>query len=257
MEIKIISLNLNGIRSAARKGVFEWLGKQHADIVCFQETKAQLDQLDNTILRPSEWNTCFSDAEKKGYSGVAIYSKKPPILVKKSFGLEESDKEGRFIQFDFKDFSIVSVYFPSGSSGIVRQDMKYRFMDKFESWLRNNKKQLKNFVICGDWNIAHKEIDLKNWRGNKKNSGFLPEERAWLDKIFKNYNLFDAYRFLHPFKEEYTWWSNRGKAWENNVGWRIDYQIVGSTFAKCVQSSDIYTAERFSDHAPLIINYKD
>ena len=255
--MKIISLNLNGIRSAVRKGLIKWIAKQNADVICFQETKAQIDQL-NTIISSFEgWHNSFSDAEKKGYSGVAIFSKKTPHFISNSFGFEEADREGRFIQFDFKEFSIVSIYFPSGSSGEERQDMKYRFMEEFEIWLESRKKDLKKFIICGDINIAHHEIDLKNWKANKKNSGFLPEERNWLSKIFEKYNLFDAYRTLYPAREEYTWWSNRGKAWDNNVGWRIDYQIIGSDFVKKIRAAEIYRSERFSDHAPLIINYGD
>ena len=255
--MKVISLNLNGIRSAVRKGLIKWIEKQHADLICFQETKAQIEQLTTIMSSFQDWHTSFSDAEKKGYSGVAIFSKKPPQLISKSFGFREADREGRFIQFDFEKLSIVSVYFPSGSSGMERQDMKYRFMEEFEKWLNSRKKDLKKIIICGDLNIAHNEIDLKNWKGNKKNSGFLPEERAWLSKVFKKYNLFDAYRTLYPNAEEYTWWSNRGKAWDNNVGWRIDYQVVGSDYIKKIKSAEIYRTERFSDHAPLVISYDD
>lgn len=255
--MKVISLNLNGIRSAVRKGLIKWIEKQQADLICFQETKAQIEQLTTIMSSFQDWHTAFSDAEKKGYSGVAIFSKKPPQLISKSFGFREADREGRFIQFDFEKLSIVSVYFPSGSSGMERQDMKYRFMEEFEKWLNSRKKDLKKIIICGDLNIAHNEIDLKNWKGNKKNSGFLPEERAWLSKVFKKYNLFDAYRTLYPNTEEYTWWSNRGKAWDNNVGWRIDYQVVGSDYIKKIKSAEIYRTERFSDHAPLVISYDD
>ena len=255
--MKVISLNLNGIRSAVRKGLIKWIEKQQADLICFQETKAQIQQLTTIMSSFQDWHTAFSDAEKKGYSGVAIFSKKPPQLISKSFGFREADREGRFIQFDFEKLSIVSVYFPSGSSGMERQDMKYRFMEEFEKWLNSRKKDLKKIIICGDLNIAHNEIDLKNWKGNKKNSGFLPEERAWLSKVFKRYNLFDAYRTLYPDAEEYTWWSNRGKAWDNNVGWRIDYQVVGSDYIKKIKSAEIYKTERFSDHAPLVISYDD
>lgn len=255
--MKVISLNLNGIRSAVRKGLIKWIEKQQADLICFQETKAQIEQLTTIMSSFQDWHTAFSDAEKKGYSGVAIFSKKPPELISKSFGFREADREGRFIQFDFEKLSIVSVYFPSGSSGMERQDMKYRFMEEFEKWLNSRKKDLKKIIICGDLNIAHNEIDLKNWKGNKKNSGFLPEERAWLGKVFKKYNLFDAYRTLYPNREEYTWWSNRGKAWDNNVGWRIDYQVVGSDYIKKIKSAEIYRTERFSDHAPLVISYDD
>ena len=169
---------------------------------------------------------------------------------------KQTEKAGLF-NLIFEKLSIVSVYFPSGSSGMERQDMKYRFMEEFEKWLNSRKKDLKKFIICGDLNIAHNEIDLKNWKGNRKNSGFLPEERAWLSKVFKKYNLFDAYRTLYPNDEEYTWWSNRGKAWDNNVGWRIDYQVVGSDYIKKIKSAEIYRTERFSDHAPLVISYDD
>ncbi len=255
--MKIISLNLNGIRSAVRKGLIKWIAGQNADVICFQETKAQIDQLNTIIPSFKGWHTSFSDAEKKGYSGVAIFSKKRPDSISKSFGFEEADREGRFIQFDFEKFSIVSIYFPSGSSGARRQDMKYRFMEEFEIWLESRKKDLKKFIICGDLNIAHHEIDLKNWKANKKNSGFLLEERNWLSKIFDEYNLFDAYRTLYPAREAYTWWSNRGNAWDNNVGWRIDYQVIGSNFVEKIDTAEILRSERFSDHAPLIINYLD
>ena len=184
--MKVISLNLNGIRSAVRKGLIKWIEKQHADLICFQETKAQIEQLTTIMSSFQDWHTSFSDAEKKGYSGVAIFSKKRPKLISKSFGFREADREGRFIQFDFERLSIVSVYFPSGSSGMERQDMKYRFMEEFEKWLNSKGKDLKKFIICGDLNIAHNEIDLKNWKGNRKNSDFYQKNVIGSAKYSKN-----------------------------------------------------------------------
>jgi len=231
------------------------MARQKADVVCLQETKAQISDLPTQLSRPKNWYSYFSDANKKGYSGVAIYSRLEPELVEDSFGFDEADNEGRFLLTKFGPLSVVSVYFPSGSSGPLRQEAKYRFLKEFNSWLSVQTKKSQSLIICGDWNIAHKQIDLKNWRSNKNNSGFLPEERAWLDKILAAYSLQDAFRLVDPNPDQYTWWSNRGRAWENNVGWRIDYQIISDDLAGRVTSADIYKRKRFSDHAPLSITY--
>jgi len=246
-----MTLNTNGIRAAHRKGFFGWMLKQDVDVVCIQETKAQTHQLSEEILSPKGYVGFFNDAEKKGYSGVAIYSRQQPDKIKKNLGWDPADSEGRYIQADFGSLSIISLYLPSGSSSEERQIIKYDFMARFMPVLKKYRRQKRNYIICGDWNIAHKEIDLKNWRGNKKNSGFLPEERAWMDTLFNNVGMVDAFREINQQEDQYTWWSNRGQAWAKNVGWRIDYHGLKGK----INSAEIYKAERFSDHAPLIMEY--
>lgn len=254
---KIISLNANGIRAAARKGFFDWLPQQNADVVCIQETKAQFDQLEaDPNFFPDGYHHYYVDAQKKGYSGVAIYCRNKPTKVVTKLGVEEFDNEGRYLEVQFKDIAVVSLYAPSGSSGEERQQAKFRFMDVFMQHLKSLKRRKREYIICGDWNIAHKEIDLKNWKGNKKNSGFLPEERAWLDDLFYKENFVDAFREVNQQEDQFTWWSNRGQAWAKNVGWRIDYQIATPGLKGLATSESIYKDERFSDHAPLILNYK-
>lgn len=253
--MRIITLNVNGIRSAATKGFFEWMVKQKADVICLQETKAQEHQLGDTI-RPEGYYAYFFDAEKKGYSGVAIYTPHKPDKVITGLGWECADKEGRYIQVDFGNLSVVSLYMPSGTTGEIRQAVKYEFMDHYESVLAKQLNSKREYIICGDWNIAHKQIDIKNWRGNQKNSGFLPEERAWLDKVFGHIGWVDAFRVVNQETDQYTWWSNRGQAWAKNVGWRIDYQVITPGLRDKVESASIYKAQRFSDHAPLIMDYK-
>ena len=254
--MRIISLNLNGIRSAFRKDLLPWLAQQDADIVCMQELKAQAADMSPDMLAPQGYHGYFHYAEKKGYSGVGIYCKEKPQAVVEGLGINEFDQEGRYIEAQFDRFSVISVYLPSGSSGEERQAMKYKFMAAFLPHLIQLHNSGREVVICGDWNIAHREIDLKNWRGNRKNSGFLPEERAWLTQVFDEVGFVDVFRRLHPELEAYTWWSNRGQAWAKNVGWRIDYQIATPAIANTAQSADIYRDQRFSDHAPLIIDYE-
>jgi exodeoxyribonuclease-3 len=253
--MKIITLNTNGIRAAHRKGFFEWMLKQDVDVVCIQETKAQTHQLSEEILSPKGYVGFFNDAEKKGYSGVAIYTRQQPDEIKTTLGWYHADTEGRYIQVDFGSLSIISLYLPSGSSSEDRQTIKFEFMDRFMPVLEKYRKQKRNYIICGDWNIAHKEIDLKNWRGNMKNSGFLPEERAWMDTLFDEVGMVDAFREINQQNDQYTWWSNRGQAWAKNVGWRIDYQIVSPSMSEKILSAEIYKEERFSDHAPLTMVY--
>ncbi len=255
--MKIISLNLNGIRSAANKGLFAWIKKQDADVICMQEIKAQVGDMTTEMLNPEGYFGYFHYAEKKGYSGVGIYSKKQPDSVIEGLGIADIDSEGRYIEARFGNLSVVSLYLPSGSSGEERQAFKFSVMARFMPQLKALKASGRDVVICGDWNIAHKEADLKNWKGNKKNSGFLPEERAWLTTLFDEMGWVDVYRKLYPDATDacYTWWSNRGQAWANNVGWRIDYQIATPDFASKAQAAHIYKETRFSDHAPLIITY--
>lgn len=256
--MKIISANLNGIRSAAKKGFFEWLQTQTAEVVCVQELKAQAADMTPEFLNPPGYHGYFHYAEKKGYSGAGIYSKAPAKNVIIGFGNPEFDAEGRYVECDFGALTVISLYSPSGSSSDERQQAKFRFMEAFLPHLLALKNSGREVVICGDWNIAHQQIDLKNWKSNQKNSGFLPEERAWLSRVFDEVGLVDVFRRLQPDAtgEAYTWWSNRGQAWANNVGWRIDYHIATTGIAARAQSASIYKETRFSDHAPLIIEYE-
>jgi exodeoxyribonuclease-3 len=253
--MRIITLNANGIRSAGRKGFFEWLPAQDADVVCVQETKCQRDQITHEQYHPAGYHCYYFDAVKKGYSGVAIYSREKPLTVVAGYGSKEFDTEGRYIEARFKDLSVISLYMPSGSSSEIRQQAKFRFLDEFMPYLRELKRKKRDYILCGDWNIAHKEIDLRNWKSNQKNSGFLPEERAWLDELFDDVKYVDAFREINSEPDHYTWWSNRGQAWAKNVGWRIDYQVLSPGLRGSVRSAEIYKAQRFSDHAPLTVTY--
>ena len=253
--MRIVTINANGIRSAARKGLFDWLHTQQADVVCVQETKAQTEQLTDSIFTPEGYHCHYADAVKKGYSGVAMYARKSPDKIIDKLGWEEFDSEARHIEMRFGNLSIVSIYLPSGSSSEQRQQAKFRFMDLFMPYLQSLRRKRRNFILCGDWNIAHKAIDLKNWRSNQKNSGFLPEERAWMEKLFTELKFVDAFRIVNQEPDQYTWWSNRGRAWDNNVGWRIDYHVVTPGLRDAIQRANIYKDERFSDHAPLTIDY--
>ncbi len=248
-------MNTNGIRAASRKGFFDWLPGQQADFVCIQETKAQVDQLSDAMFHPAGHHCAYFDALKKGYAGTAIYSPHKPLEVIRGYGDAEFDNEGRYLEYRYRNLSVISLYAPSGSSGDHRQESKWRFMDSFKSHLQALRRKRREFIICGDWNIAHQNIDLKNWRSNQKNSGFLPEERAWLTELFDQIGYVDGFRQVDPREEQYTWWSNRGQSWDKNVGWRIDYQIVTPGLRDHVQSASIYKDQRFSDHAPLIMDY--
>ena len=255
--LRVITLNLNGIRSAAAKGVFRWLARQKADIFCVQEIKAQASDMTAELLAAAGFRGYFHYAEKKGYSGVGLYCRREPDRVIEGLGIREFDAEGRYLRADFGKLSVISVYLPSGSSGEHRQQSKFRFMEQVYPHLARLAKEGREFILCGDWNIAHREIDLKNWRGNQKNSGFLPEEREWLTRVFDDLGWVDVYRRLHPDTtgEAYTWWSNRGQAWAKNVGWRIDYQIATPGIVARARKVKIFKDQRFSDHAPLTIDY--
>ena len=256
---KLTSLNLNGIRSATSKGVEAWLAKTAPDCICLQEVKAQATDVQGRFEEMAGLKGYFHFAEKKGYSGVAVYTRHLPSDVIVGYGSPEFDAEGRYLELRFdtpsRKLSIISCYFPSGSSGELRQQAKFRFLGEFEPQLARLARE-RDFVLCGDVNIAHKEQDLKNWRSNRKNSGFLPEERAWMTKLLDS-GLVDVYRMLHPdtTDDAYTWWSNRGQAWANNVGWRLDYQIATAPLAPAARAVAIHKATRFSDHAPLTIDY--
>ena len=253
--MKIISANLNGIRSAAKKNFFEWMREQEADFICVQELKAQEADMTEDFLSPHGYHGHFHYAEKKGYSGTGVYSRHKPASVTTGFGNAEFDAEGRYTQVDIGNLSVISLYCPSGSSSDERQQAKFRFMDAFMPHLVTLQQSGREVVICGDWNIAHKEIDLKNWKSNQKNSGFLPEERAWMDTLLGESGWVDAFREVVPEPDQYTWWSNRGQAWAKNVGWRIDYQIVSAGLAGAARAAHIHKASRFSDHAPLVMDY--
>lgn len=253
--MKIISANLNGIRAAARKGFFDWLKSQEADVICVQELKAQEADLQHSLFHPEGYYAHFHCAEKKGYSGVGIYSRHQPKNVVIGLGWEVADQEGRYVALDLGGLWVASLYMPSGTSADHRQVIKYDFLDRYAKYLDEIKKGPSEYIICGDWNIAHKKIDLKNWRTNQKNSGFLPEERAWMDKLFDEIGYVDAFRLINQEADQYTWWSNRSRAWEKNVGWRIDYQIITPGLKPTVKSATIYKDQRFSDHAPVTMEY--
>ena len=252
---KIITCNTNGIRSAAAKGFFDWLQAEQADVVCIQETKAQRDQLTDPVFSPEGYHCFYNDAVKKGYSGTALYSRIKPQRVLSRLGWDPLDSEGRYTQADYKGLSVISLYMPSGSSSDAALQKKLRFMDTFMEQMRTLRRARREVIICADWNICHQPIDLKNWRANQKNSGFLPEERAWLDVLYDQVGFVDAFRLVNQESEQYTWWSNRGQARANNVGWRLDFQVISPGLVPAVQSAAIYKEQRFSDHAPLSMQY--
>ncbi len=252
---RIATLNVNGIRSAATKGLFRWVKRADPDILCLQEVKAHEEDIPEQYRYHDSLRSVFYCAQKKGYAGTALYTKKQPRRVQLGFGVAEFDNEGRYLEAEFRELTVISVYFPSGSAGPHRQASKYRFLDAFYPQLAHLVSSGREVVLCGDVNIAHKEIDLKNWRANQKNSGFLPEERAWLTKLFDEQGWIDVFRRLDDRPEQYTWWSNRGQAYAKNVGWRLDYQIATAGLARKAKRVEIYTKQRFSDHAPLIIDY--
>lgn len=253
--LSIITLNLNGIRSAGRKGFFNWMQKQNADVICVQELRAQTADLEGDALYyPQGYHAYFHCAEKKGYSGVGIYTKHQPKAVKYGLGWELADTEGRYVAIDLGGIWVSSLYMPSGTSGESRQAIKFDFLDRYAKHLTTTQSRDAQ-IICGDFNIAHKPIDLKNWRSNQKNSGFLPEERLWMDQLFSQLGFVDGFRSVNAEADQYTWWSNRGAAWEKNVGWRIDYQVSSDSLKHTIRNAQIYKAERFSDHAPLIMQY--
>ena len=253
--MRVITCNLNGIRSAASKGFFAWLREQTADVVCLQETRAQIKTLPIAHFQPVGYHCLYHDAQRKGYSGVALYARREPDTVLRGLGWPECDAEGRWLEARFGRLSVVSLYLPSGSSSPERQAVKFDFLHRLIEPLQALRASDRDVILCGDWNIAHKEIDLKNWRANRDHSGFLPQERAWMDQLCGPLGWVDAFRVVDPRPDQYTWWSNRGQAWANNVGWRIDYQIVTPSLADRVRAAAIYREQRFSDHAPLIMDY--
>jgi len=253
--MRVITLNVNGLRAAERKAFARWLARAEPwDVVCVQELKCGAHEVPRALRAPRKSHASFHAAERRGYSGVAVYSKVPHRAVA-GFGVDEFDREGRFLQADFAGVSVVSLYLPSGSSGPHRQASKLRFLDAFLPHLRRLVQSGREVVLCGDWNIAHQPIDLTNWRSNQTRPGFLPEERAWLTRVFDELGFVDVFRRVDPRPGQYTWWSNRGQAWAKNVGWRIDYQIATPRIAATAHAVSIYRNRRFSDHAPLTVDY--
>jgi len=251
----VISFNANGLRAATRKGFFPWFSRQRADVLCVQELKAQAHKIEDSQYHARGFHRFLFPAEKPGYSGVALYTRAEPKDVVTGYGDPEFDAEGRYIEATFDDFGVISAYFPSGSSSEARQAAKFRFLAGFEEHMKELLGRGIPYILCGDVNIAHKIIDIKNWRSNQKNSGFTPEERAWMDHIIDEIGYVDAFRTVNTKAEQYTWWSNRGRARENNVGWRLDYQLVTPRLAGAVTKARVYRDKFFSDHAPLIIDY--
>jgi exodeoxyribonuclease-3 len=259
--LKIVTLNLNGIRSAVKKGWLDWLAEQDADVVCVQELKAQNADLSEAMRLSDGMQGYFHCAEKKGYSGVGLYTRHPPERVREGIGVVEFDAEGRYLRCDWPGLAVISLYVPSGSSSPERQAAKFRFMEVFYPHLQALRAEAaetgREIVLCGDWNIAPTAKDLKNWKSNQKNSGFLPEEREWIANVGNELGWIDPYRKLYPDAEgeAYTWWSNRGQAWAKNVGWRIDYQLATPQLAASATAAHVFKEARFSDHAPLTIEY--
>ena len=256
--MRLVTLNLNGIRSAANKGLLPWVESLGADCMGVQELKAQAADMAGRFESIDGMRGHFHFADRKGYSGVGVYARKKPSAVVTGIGNAEFDAEGRWVEARFdtarRRLSIISCYFPSGSSGEERQQAKFRFLAAMAPHLLRLKAE-REFILVGDVNIAHKEIDLRNWRGNRKNSGFLPEERAWMTHALDELGLVDVFRKLNPHPDQYTWWSNRGQAWANNVGWRLDYHLATPGLAARARREHIYLDQRFSDHAPLVIEY--
>ena len=253
--MRVVSFNANGLRSAARKGFFGWFARQHADVLCVQEIRADEDDLDDRLYRARGFHRLVHGARRRGYSGVAIYSRREPTAVVREIGAEEFDAEGRYLEAQFGSVAIVSAYFPSGSAGPARQEAKFRFLAAFDRRLEALRGEHLPYIFCGDFNMAHREIDLTNWRRLQDYPGFTPPERAWLDGLFGARGFVDAFRAVNQEPGQYTWWSNRGRAWAKNVGWRIDYQVASPALRGAVRGAAIYKRRRFSDHAPLTVDY--
>ena len=256
--LRVVTANLNGVRSAASKGFFDWLAQSQPSVLGVQELKAQHDHVAGVFCTAADLAGHFHYAQKKGYSGVGLYTRQAPSQVIVGLGHDDFDAEGRYVETRFdtarRKFSVISCYFPSGSSGPERQAAKFQFLDLIYPRLLALKAE-REFILVGDVNIAHQAIDLKNWKSNQKNSGFLPEERNWMTRLLTEAGLVDVFRTLNPHPEQYTWWSNRGQAWANNVGWRLDYHLATPSIAALARRESIYLEQRFSDHAPLTIDY--
>lgn len=253
--MKIVTFNANGIRSAERKGFFDWMSDAAPDVVCIQELKAQQDQLTGEAFHPQGYQGYFHCAEKKGYSGTAIYTRQTPSDLSLGLGWDDFDAEGRCVRADFDNLTVISIYMPSGTSSDERQKFKEVILERIQPLLLQFQADGRDYIICGDINIAHKPVDLRNWKGNRNNSGFLPQERAWMDWLFGAAGYIDAFRLVNSRPGQYTWWSNRGDAYNKNVGWRLDYQIISNRLKNTVKSVEVFTQIKFSDHAPFIADY--
>ncbi len=248
---------MNGIRAASEKGFWDWVKAEDPDVLCLQEIRASREQFPKYALEVPGYKAHLLPAQRPGYSGVALYTKHPTLGVKTRIGHEELDAEGRFLEAELAEFFVASVYFPSGSSGDHRQAQKYIFLDHVTRYLKDTVAyRVKPTILCGDWNIAHKQVDIKNWKSNQKNSGFLPEERAWMDMVIDELGFVDSFRCVNQSSDEYTWWSSRGQARAKNVGWRIDYQIASPDLRGRISDARIYREQNFSDHAPLTVTYQ-
>ena len=251
----IVSYNINGIRSVLRKDFDKWLAMYNPDIICLQEIKANKEQFNKEIFENLGYTCYVNSAQKAGYSGVAILSKIKPKKVEYGCGNYQIDIEGRLVRVDFKNYSVLSVYFPSGSSGEIRQEFKFMFLDFFQNYINELKQSIPNLIICGDFNICHKEIDIHNPKRNKNTSGFLIEERNWVTN-FLNSGFIDSFRFFHEDGDKYTWWSYRARARQKNLGWRIDYNMVSQSLEKYILDARILTDVVHSDHCPISLKIK-
>lgn len=257
--LRVISINVNGLRAAEKKGLLDWLNESEADVVCMQETRINHDQWTDKF-KPEGWHTHLFPAERAGYAGTAIYSRLPIVSLSRGLGFELADSQGRFITAEFdlgldKPVFISSLYLPSGSSGDEAQARKDIFLDEYKQILKHWRDEDKSVIICGDYNIVHKRVDIKNWSGNQKASGCLPHERAWLDHIYDELGYVDTFRVVRKESEVYSWWSNRGQARAKNVGWRIDYQACSPDWKERTVGAWVYKDNWFSDHAPVVIDY--
>jgi exodeoxyribonuclease-3 len=253
--MRVITLNANGIRSAARRGFFEWAATQEPDVVCLQETRAQERQLPPEAIALPGFTSYFVDSARRGYSGVALYARQAPLSIRRTLGSDEMDSEGRFVQADFGPLTVASLYVPSGITGPARQAFKMNFLEQLLAVLAALRHSEGNHIVCGDFNIAHKVIDTYSPGRNSHVSGFLPEERAWMDVLVERLGWVDAFRVVNKEPKQYTWWSNWPAAWERNLGWRLDYQMITPGLKGEVGAASIYKGARFSDHAPLTIDY--
>ena len=253
--MKIITYNVNGIRAAIKKGLLEWLKTEDPDIICIQETKANKDQVETNLIKESGYNHFWYSAEKKGYSGVAIFSKIKPLNIEYGTGIDYMDKEGRVIRADFDKFSVISLYLPSGTN-VERLGFKFKFMDDFKEYIHELNKVIPNLIISGDYNICHKEIDIHNPIRNKNSSGFLPEEREWVTDFLAN-GFIDAFRYINESPDHYTWWSYRSNARSKNLGWRIDYHMISEELVPRLRSCRILSEAQHSDHCPVLLDISD
>ncbi len=253
--MRVITLNVQGIKQAAERGLFDWFIKQDADVICLQDIQAKEYQLDDAIYHPQGYTAYFFDAFEDDYSGVAIYCKKPPKAIMTGLGFELCDFHGRFIQADYDNFSVISMSIPSGLKGDDAQSQKLHFMENFLNHLRKTLRKRRQFIFCGTWNIAHKTMDLSNWYVNQKSSGFLSEERQWLDVVFNELGFTDAFREINHADHQFTWWPPYNKAWALNEGARLDYQVTTSELRKTISAAKIFKDAQFSEHAPLMIDY--